>query len=74
MHHYVEVEMEWMENKMFPGKLSPNEHYHATECLHWPVLDELRNSVQGLPSFIRFTPLIFMTIYIAAYFLNAWKL
>lgn len=62
--------MEWMKKKIFPGKSSPDEHYHATECLHWPVLDELKNSVRELPLLITFTPPIFMTIYITAYFLN----
>jgi hypothetical protein len=62
----MEIEMDWLENKNFRGKLSPDEHYHATEGQHWPVSHELKNSIQELPLFIKITPVIFLIINIAA--------
>ena len=61
--------MVWLASKIFHGNLSPDSIIMPQKVDIVPVSSELKNSVQGLPLFIRITPAIFLIIYTTAYLL-----
>lgn len=61
--------MAWLANKIFRGHLSPDTIITPQKVNVASVSTNLKNSIQGLPLFIRFTPAIFLTIYTGAYLL-----
>ena len=61
--------MAWLANKIFHGNLSPDSIIMPQKVNIASVSPNLKNSIQGLPLFIRFTPAIFLTIYTSAYLL-----